>query len=273
MNQPIIAFKDVSKSFGEHHILDDVNISIAKGETLTIIGGSGKGKSVFLKLVLGVLRPDEGEVVFQGADVGTMKEKALRRMRSHIGMLFQGSALFDSLTVAENIAYPLREHFHYSEEELTHIVAKKLELVGLKGVEEMMPADLSGGMKKRVGLARAIATDPDVILYDEPTTGLDPSNTHRICRLIKKLQEKLGVTSVVVTHDMEAAFSISDRLALLADRHFGFVGTNEEARASKDPLVQNFIQGKMESEDDDDLNASEEPSPEEGENGRPICNV
>jgi len=243
----IIEFKKVCKSFGEHHVLENTDLFIEKGETITIIGGSGTGKTVFLKLMLGVMRPDGGEVIFRGENLNEMKELELCGMRSHIGMLFQGAALFDSLTVAENIAYPLREHFNYSEDKLNSIIAEKLELVGLPGIEEQMPSDLSGGMQKRVGLARAIATDPDVILYDEPTTGLDPANTKRICKLILELQERLGVTSVVVTHDMEAAFSITDRLAMISDKRFGFVGTKKEAQNSSDPLVQNFIQGNMES--------------------------
>ena len=245
----IIEFKKVCKSFGEHNILENTDLFIDKGETITIIGGSGQGKTVFLKLMLGVMKPDKGHVFFRGEDLGRMNELELCKMRSHIGMLFQGAALFDSLTVGENVAYPLREHFDYSEEKLESIVSEKLELVGLPGIESEMPSDLSGGMQKRVGLARAIATNPDVILYDEPTTGLDPANTKRICHLIRELQEKLGVTSVVVTHDMEAAFSVTDRLAMISDKHFGFVGSKEEATNSSDPLVQNFIQGNMATED------------------------
>jgi len=246
---PVIEFKKVGKSFGDHRIFDDSNLSIIKGETITVIGGSGKGKTVFLKLVLGVMKPDDGKVLFQGDDVGVMKERELCKMRSRIGMLFQGAALFDSMTVGENVAYPLREHFNHAEKEIEQIVAEKLAMVGLPGTQWMMPSDLSGGMKKRVGLARAIATDPDVILYDEPTTGLDPANTKRICNLIKKLQEKLGVTSVVVTHDMNAAFDVTDRIAMIHHRRFGFVGTKEEARNSTDPLVMNFIKGEMETGD------------------------
>ncbi len=246
---PIIEFKKVSKVFGSNKVLVDADLSIGDGETITIIGGSGKGKTVFLKLLLGVLRPDGGKVMFKGRSLGDMEEKDVVRMRSRIGMLFQGAALFDSLSVAENVAYPLRQHFDYGEEKISQIVQAKLGLVGLPGVGEMMPADLSGGMKKRVGLARAIATDPDVILYDEPTTGLDPANTRRICNLILELQKKLHVTSVVVTHDMESAFRVTDRIALISDKRFSFVGTKEEARQSKDPLVRNFIAGEMETGD------------------------
>lgn len=246
---PVIEFKKVSKAFGANKVLENADLSIEQGETITIIGGSGKGKTVFLKLLLGVLRPDDGKVLFKGSSLGDMEEKDIIRMRSRIGMLFQGAALFDSMTVAENVAYPLRQHFDYDDGEISRIVRKKLELVGLGGVEEMMPSDLSGGMKKRVGLARAIATDPDVILYDEPTTGLDPANTRRICNLIVELQKKLHVTSVVVTHDMESAFKVTDRIALISDRRFSFVGTKEDAKQSKDPLVRNFIAGELETAD------------------------
>ena len=249
----IIEFRCISKAFGANDVLDCTSLSINQGETITIMGGSGQGKTVFLKLLLGVMQPDAGQVFFKDHDLGEMSGVEIRRMRSRIGMLFQGAALFDSLTVLENVAYPLREHFDYSEDDITRIVAEKLGLVGLKGVEEMMPADLSGGMKKRVGLARAIATDPDVILYDEPTTGLDPANTRRICGLIRTLQGKLGVTSVVVTHDMEAAFSVTDRIAMIHHCKFGFIGTKDEARQSKDHFVQSFIKGEMESEDDANL--------------------
>jgi phospholipid/cholesterol/gamma-HCH transport system ATP-binding protein len=245
----IIEFKKVCKAFGPNKVLENADLSIENGETITIIGGSGKGKTVFLKLLLGVLKPDSGSVYFRGKDLGEMEENALIEMRRHIGMLFQGAALFDSMTVAENIAYPIREHFDYDEDKIKNIVRQKLALVGLGGIEEMMPADLSGGMKKRVGLARAIATDPDVILYDEPTTGLDPANTKRICNLILELQNKLKVTSIVVTHDMESAFRVTDRIALISGRRFAFVGTKEEARRSADPLVKHFIAGEMETGD------------------------
>ncbi|MFH1831053.1 MAG: ABC transporter ATP-binding protein [Pseudomonadota bacterium] len=245
----IIRFDKVSKAFGTHRVLEKASLSIYNGETITIMGGSGQGKSVFLKLLLGVLDTDSGRVLFEGKEVGEMSSSELSKMRSRIGMLFQGSALFDSLTVRENIAYPLREHFDYSEEDISRIVAEKLALVGMEGIEDMMPADLSGGMKKRVGLARAIATDPCVILYDEPTTGLDPANTKRICSLIKSLQAKLGVTSVVVTHDMEAAFEVTDRIAMIHNLTFDFIGTKDEVRSSDEEFVQNFIKGQMDTED------------------------
>lgn len=248
MTKPLIQFENVHVTFGKNKVLQGMDLSIEAGETLTIIGGSGSGKSVTLKTLLGVLKPEKGRVVFKDQDVTFMGERELNAMRKQFGVLFQGSALFDSLTVRENVAYPLREHFDYSEKELDRIVAEKLGLVGLEGVEAMMPADLSGGMKKRVGLARAIATTPHVILYDEPTTGLDPTNTHRINHLILSLQNKLKITSIVVTHDMTSAFQVSNRLALLKDGRICFVGTVPEAKSSKDAEVRQFIEGRMGSE-------------------------
>ncbi len=243
--KPLIQFENVHVAFGKNKVLRGLNLDIVDGESITIIGGSGSGKSVALKLLLGVLTPDQGHIYFQGRDVTTMIEKELIEMRKKFGVLFQGSALFDSLTVRENIAYPLREHFHHSEQELDRIVTNKLALVSLPGIEKMMPSDLSGGMKKRVGLARAIATDPKVILYDEPTTGLDPTNTQRINRLILQLKQKLKITSIIVTHDMDSAFKVSDRLALLKDGKICFVGTIEEVQHSKDSMVRGFIERKM----------------------------
>ncbi|MBI2343207.1 MAG: ATP-binding cassette domain-containing protein [Deltaproteobacteria bacterium] len=245
-HESIIVLERVSKAFNGTRVLSDFSLAIDPGETMTILGGSGTGKSVTLKLILGLLRPDQGRILFRGTDVGTMDEQTLNGMRKQIGMLFQGGALFDSLSVRENIAYPLREHFrHHDEMEIGKIVAHSLSLVGLPGVEQMMPVDLSGGMRKRVALARAIATRPAVILYDEPTTGLDPANTQRINRLIRELQTKLEVTSIVVTHDMESAFQVTDRMALLYNRRVEFVGTVEEVRSSSIPVVQNFIHGHL----------------------------
>ncbi len=240
-----IHFENIEKAFGKNRIFDGLSLDIRKGETLTIIGGSGTGKSVLLKILLGLISADAGKVLFDKQDVENMNQEQLLAMRKRIGMLFQGAALFDSLNVYENIAYPLREHFDYSQDKLDEIVRQKLELIGLPGIENKMPADLSGGMKKRVGLARAIATDPEVILYDEPTTGLDPTNTNRIDELILSLQKKLKVTSIVVTHDMGSAFRISNRLALIYQRKIEFVGSCEEVRNSKNEIVQDFIQGKI----------------------------
>jgi phospholipid/cholesterol/gamma-HCH transport system ATP-binding protein len=239
----IISFKNLSKSFGFSKVIENLSLDIFEGETITIIGGSGSGKSVLLKLLLGVLKPDDGKILFRGKDITEMDEWELIDVRKQIGMLFQGAALFDSLTTAENVAYPLREHFKYDETKIRQIVMEKLKLVGLTESYNTMPSDLSGGMKKRVGLARAIATSPSVILYDEPTTGLDPANTMRINRLIRELQRKLHVTSVVVTHDMASAFLVSDRIAMLYNKRIEFVGTVEEAKKSSNSIVQHFIQG------------------------------
>lgn len=244
---PIIALANVTKRFNAHPILEDVNLEILPGETIAIIGGSGSGKSVTLKLILGLMRPERGRVFFRGNDVTRMSEQALIAMRREIGMLFQGGALFDSLSVGENVAYPLREHQRaMPDNEVQAVVAQRLALVGLPDIAAMMPSDLSGGMKKRVALARAIATNPAVILYDEPTTGLDPANTLRINRLIRECQRAMRVTSIVVTHDMASAFMVTDRLALLYNRRIEFVGTVAEAKASQNPVVRNFIEGNME---------------------------
>jgi phospholipid/cholesterol/gamma-HCH transport system ATP-binding protein len=240
-----IEFIDLEKSFGEKKIYKGLSLKIEKGETLTVLGGSGTGKTVMLKMLLGLMWPDAGRILFDGKDVVPMSEEEILGVRRRVGMLFQGGALFDSLSVKENVAYPLREHFKHTEEEIAKLVAEKLELVGLPGIEEMTPSDLSGGMKKRVSLARAIATSPEVILYDEPTTGLDPTNTRRIDNVIISLQKKLGVTSIVVTHDIQSAFYISDRLALLHDGKIRFVGTKAEVKGADDPVVQGFIKGDM----------------------------
>lgn len=240
-----IEFRNVSKSFGDHEVLRGLSLEIIQGETLTILGGSGTGKSVTLKLLLGLLPINSGQILFKGEDVAGMDEEALIKMRSKMGMLFQWAALFDSLTVFENVAYPLREYHRHSDLEIKKIVAQKLEMVGLDKTEEMFPADLSGGMKKRVGLARAIATDPEVLLYDEPTTGLDPANINRIDELILQMQKVLKVTSIVVTHDLASAFKVSNRLALLHNKKIEFVGTVEAIRGSHNSAVQDFIRGTV----------------------------
>ena len=240
-----IRFDDIHKCFGENQVYNGLTLDIVKGETMTIIGGSGTGKSVMLKMLLRLIEADSGKIFFAGEDVCKKDNKGLIAMRKRIGMLFQGAALFDSLTVKENIAYPIREHFDYDEDKISKIVAEKLEVVGLEGKEEMMPSDLSGGMRKRVGLARAIATDPEVILYDEPTTGLDPTNTNRIDQLILDMQRRFKVTSIVVTHDMASAFRVSDRLALIYNKKIEFVGTVEEVKNSTHELVKQFINGHI----------------------------
>ncbi len=241
----LIQYRGVYKAFGKKKIFEGLDLEVQKGETLTIIGGSGTGKSVLIKCLIGLLNPDAGSIVFDGQDVTQLNEEGLRAVRKRVSMVFQGSALFDSLSVGENIAYPLRENMpELSEEEVRARVAKKLELVNLAGIEQMKPSDLSGGMRKRVGLARAIATDPEVILWDEPTTGLDPISTRVIDELILSMKKTLGATSIVVTHDMDSAFRVSDRMAMLARRKIVESGTVAQMQGSKNPDVRAFFDAR-----------------------------
>ncbi len=241
--EEIIRFKDVHKAFGDKVVYSGLDLDIRRGETLTIVGGSGVGKSVCLKMLIGLLKSDRGSIQAFGQEVTTMDERALLGVRSRIAMLFQGAALFDSMSVADNIKYPLREHAWGTEEQMDARVEEVLELVDLPGVQKLKPSELSGGMKKRVGLARTIAMNPEVVLYDEPTTGLDPITVRRINGLILRLQERLGVTSVVVTHDMDTVFTVTNRLALVYQRHIAFVGTPDEARKSDLRFLREFIKG------------------------------
>lgn len=245
MKKLIIEIKHVYKSFNNHPVLNDINLSVQEGEIISLLGASGTGKSVLLKGLIGLIKPDKGDIFVMGKNVAQMNEDALIKLRVHVGMLFQGAALFDSLTVFENIAYPLREHLRLSEVEIRSRVSEKLQLVGLKGIEAKMPDELSGGMKKRVGLARAIATDPDIILYDEPTTGLDPINAQRINDLIMELQKKLGITTIVVTHDLHCVKTISDRIAMLHEGKIIFVGTWREITSCPLKEVKDFISGNI----------------------------
>ncbi|MCB9707938.1 MAG: ABC transporter ATP-binding protein [Myxococcales bacterium] len=245
-----IEFEHIRKSFGPKRVYNDLNLHINRGEALGIIGGSGQGKSVLLKLLIGLLPPDSGHIFFDGKELTGLSEIEFAPVRKRIGMLFQGSALFDSLTVRENVAYGLREHERFTEPQISERVAEALAYVGLVGIEAMMPSDLSGGMKKRVALARAIATRPEVLLYDEPTTGLDPINTTRINRLIVRLQEQLHVTSVVVTHDMHSASFVSDRIAMIHEGRVIFTGSPDEMRNSSDPQVRGFIEGHAPEDED-----------------------
>ncbi|MBI2395142.1 MAG: ATP-binding cassette domain-containing protein [Deltaproteobacteria bacterium] len=245
-DEPLIVFSGVRKRFGPKVVYDGLDLTVNKGETLTILGGSGVGKSVMLKMLIGLLHPDEGSITFGGLELTKLNDREYGVIRRRIGMLFQGAALFDSLSVAENVAYGLHEHQHLkslTDDEIEHRVARSLELVGLPGVQEMYPADLSGGMKKRVGLARCIAVQPEVILFDEPTTGLDPINTARINNLIKAIAEALKVTIMVVTHDMGTAFDVSDRLAMVHRGRILLQGTPRMFRESEDPRIKNFIHG------------------------------
>jgi len=243
MAETIISFRDIAKAFGSNQVYESLDLDIIRGETLTIIGGSGVGKSVCLKILIGLLQPDAGTVHAFGENVPDLDVKGLLRLRSRIAMLFQGAALFDSMTVEENIKYPLIEHNWGTPGEMDKRVEAVLEMVDMPGIQKLKPAELSGGMKKRVGLARSIAIQPEVILYDEPTTGLDPVNVRRINGLILSLQERLGVTSIVVTHDMDTVFTITDRLALVYQKRIAFVGTPDEARAHDLRYLREFIKG------------------------------
>ena len=243
MAEPIISFRGVCKSFGSNVIYRDLNLDVYSGETLTIIGGSGVGKSVMLKMLVGILEPDAGQISAFGKDLSRLSEKDWLTVRRRIAMLFQGAALFDSMTVEENIRYPLIEHSWGSPSEMDARVAEVLEMVGVPDTQKLLPSELSGGMRKRIGLARSIAIQPEVILYDEPTTGLDPINVRRINGLILSLQERLGVTSMVVTHDMDSVFTITDRLAMVYEHQIAFVGTPQEAEVGPLRYLREFISG------------------------------
>ncbi len=244
-NNKIIEIDNVYKSFDSKDVHKGINLSIKEGEYITVLGGSGSGKSVLLKEIIGLLKPDSGEVYIEGENIVPMDDNELIHVIRKIGMLFQGSALFDSLTVEENIAYPLLEGSDYEIDEIRDIVAKNLELVGLPGIEEKMPSDLSGGMKKRVGLARAMAKSPKILLYDEPTTGLDPPNISRINMLIRDMQKQFGITGIIITHDVKSAFEVSDRIAFLYKGKIIFVGSVEEAQNTDIPELKDFILGKL----------------------------
>lgn len=242
----VIQIKDVHKSFRKNYVLRGVDLTIKKGETIVIIGRSGCGKSVLLKLIMGLMKPDEGKIFINGDDITFWNDNQLNKLRQRFGMLFQASALFDSMTVDENVGLGLREHTRLSEEQISQKVKEKLKLVGLSGVEEQKPAELSGGMKKRVGLARAIAMDPEYVLYDEPTTGLDPIMADVINELIICLRNSLSITSIAVTHDIVSAYKIADRIAMLYEGKIIFVGTPEEVRNTDNPVLRQFIEGSAE---------------------------
>ncbi len=246
VGEELIRFRDVYKAFGPKEVYRGLMLAVERGEVLTIVGGSGVGKSVMLKMLIGLLKPDHGSIVFDNQEVTTMNERKLSDVRRRIAMLFQSGALFDSINVGDNVAYGLDEHFHYtmSKREIKERVEWALGLVGLPGIEEMRPADLSGGMRKRVALARAIALQPEVLLYDEPTTGLDPINTARVNHLIMGLQRTLNITSIVVTHDMKSVFEIADKVAMVHSGRIICHGTVDEFRSSRDPRVADFIEGR-----------------------------
>lgn len=239
-----VVLRDVRKSFEGDVVHDGLNFSVREGEILTLAGGSGVGKTVLLKEIIGLMKPDSGRIFVHGREVTSMSEDELQEVRRQVGMVFQGSALFDSLNVRENVAYGVRERQRrMPEDEISRIVAEKLQLVDMPGTEDIMPAELSGGMKKRVALARALALEPRVILYDEPTTGLDPANVRRINAMILKLRDAVGVTSIIVTHDMASAKAVSDRLALLDRGRIIATGTWEEMENSDNPRVGQFLEG------------------------------
>ncbi|MEI6863141.1 MAG: ABC transporter ATP-binding protein [Candidatus Omnitrophota bacterium] len=239
----MIEIINLCKTFGGHQVLDNLNLTINTGETTVIIGRSGCGKSVLLKNIIGLIKPDSGQVIVDGKDITNMDDKGLNSLRLRFGMLFQGAALFDSLNVLENVAFHMIEHLNSSREEIDKRVKECLALVGLKGIEDKKPAELSGGMRKRVGLARAICVRPNIMLYDEPTTGVDPITGDAVNDLILELHNKLKVTSIAVTHDMTSAYKIADRMAMLYKGKIIATGTPEEFKNTKDPVVRQFITG------------------------------
>lgn len=240
----MIEIRNLKKKFGKNQVLKGVNLNIEKGKTTFIIGSSGCGKSVLLKHIIGLLNPDEGQILIDGEDITQMNEKELYRVRNKFGFLFQGAALFDSMTVSENIGLGLSENTNISQAEIDEIVKEKLSLVDLEGLQKMKPSELSGGMKKRVGLARALACNPEFILYDEPTTGLDPITSSSIDILIRSLarNEKLKVTSIVVTHDIISVYEIADTVAMMYEGIIHFEGTPEELHKTNDKIVREFLE-------------------------------
>ena len=242
----MISIRGLRKRLGSRNVLDGVDLDINTGESVVVLGPSGTGKSVLLKHIIGLMRPDAGSIEIDGEQLVGLRESEMNVIRRRFGMLFQGAALFDSMSVAENVALPLREHTDMSEPDILNRVTERLEWVGLKKIEELRPSTLSGGMRKRVGLARAIVMDPAFILYDEPTTGLDPIMSDAIDQLIRSLQKRMNVTSVVVTHDLRSAFKVGDRLAMLLNGHVVAQGTPAEMQASTDPVVRQFMEGTSE---------------------------
>lgn len=243
MDDSFIRFASLHKSFGDNRVLRGVDLEVDRGETVVVLGGSGSGKSVLIRHTIGLHRPDAGEVWVDGVRIDGFDEEELLETRKKVGMLFQAGALFDSMTVAENVGYALREHTDWDDERITQRIREVLQYMELEGVDDLMPADLSGGMRKRVALARAVALAPRAVLYDEPTTGLDPITANTINHMIRSLQKRLGITSIVVTHDIHSAFTVGDRIAFLHNGRIEFDGTVEQAKQTTEPLLRNFLQG------------------------------
>ena len=242
----MIKIVNLHKSFGLNKVLQGVNIEIEKGETLVIIGQSGSGKSVLIKHMIGIIKPDEGEIFVDGMEITSLKEDKLHQISRKFGMLFQGAALFDSMTVAQNVSFGLERYTDFSQHRIQELAEESLDKVGLRGVGNLMPYELSGGMKKRVGLARAIAYQPEIILYDEPSTGIDPIRADAINDLINIMKKELKVTSIVITHDVVSAYKVADRIAMLYNGRIIEIGTPDEIKNSENPVVQQFIHGRAE---------------------------
>ncbi len=242
----MIRIVDLHKAFGSNRVLQGIYLDIEKGETMVVIGRSGSGKSVLIKHLIGLLKPDRGEIFVDGVEITRLKDDELHKVTRKFGMLFQGSALFDSMTVAQNVGFGLERYSDYTPEQIKELVEESLAKVGLRGVEDLMPYELSGGMKKRVGLARAIAYRPEVILYDEPSTGIDPIRADAINNLINRMKQELRVTSIVITHDMASSYKVADRMAMLYQGKIIEIGTSEEIKDSTNPVVQQFIHGQAE---------------------------
>jgi phospholipid/cholesterol/gamma-HCH transport system ATP-binding protein len=240
----LIEAQNVHKSFGNNHVLRGLNLNIRHGESMVVIGGSGTGKSVLIKCIIGILNPERGKIYVAGQDIGALKEKDLYQLRKKFGMLFQAGALFDSLKVWENVGFGLLQHTTLSEKEIKKRAIERLNLLGLYKIEDLMPSELSGGMRKRVSLARAITMEPEILLYDEPTTGLDPIRADAINELILEMKGTIKATSITITHDMVSAYKIADRIAMLYQGQIIEVGTPEEIKSSANAIVQQFIQGK-----------------------------
>lgn len=242
----MIKIEGLKKYFGSKKVLDGVDLSVEMGKITVIIGRSGEGKSVLIKHIIGLLSPDEGSISLDGAEITGLPEREMNNVRKRFGMLFQGAALFDSMTVAENVGFPLKEHTGLADADIFRIVGEKLKRVGLEGVEDMMPADLSGGMKKRVGLARAIVMDPEIVLFDEPTTGLDPIMSDSVADLVLHTQKALNTTYILITHDITFTYKIADKIAMLHEGKIVAEGTVEEMKSNKNPVLMQFLAGSAE---------------------------